>query len=97
MEKSLEMLVEYVLERCTGLETERRRLSQQLQKAEDRNDMLLDGYTKQADQLAKLAKLIKPSITWAKEKPEFLTIVNTPVVEEICDILRVKKDDTKTI
>lgn len=93
MEKTLEMMVEYILERCTGLETENRRLSHQVDALTQNNDRLMDDYAKQAEKMGKLAKFIRASITWNDSgKAEFMTCVNTPIVEEICEILRIEND-----
>lgn len=98
MEKTLEMMVEYILERCTGLETENRRLSHQVEKLTEQNDRLYEDYAKQAEKLGKLAKHIKASISWSDEgKAEFMTCVNAPIIEEICEILRIEKDDKKAM
>lgn len=96
MEKSMEMLIEYVLERCTGLETENRRLTQQIRKAEELKDQFYDGYSKQADQLATLARLIKPEVTWKENgAADYLSIYNTTIAQEICKILRISKEDMR--
>ena len=98
MEKTLEMMVEYILERCTGLETENRRLSHQVDTLTQHSDRLMDDYAKQAEKMGKLAKHIKASISWSDEgKAEFMTCVNAPIIEEICEILRIEKDDKKAM
>ena len=98
MEKTLEMMVEYILERCTGLETENRRLSHQVDALTQHSDRLMDDYAKQAEKMGKLAKHIKASISWSDEgKAEFMTCVNAPIIEEICEILRIEKDDKKAM
>lgn len=94
MEKILEMFTEYILERCTGLETENRRLAHQVEKLTEENDRLYEDYAKQAEKLGRVAKHLKASVTWSDEgKAEFITCVNAPIVEDICDILRLEKDD----
>jgi len=95
MEKSLEMLVEYVLEKCTALEMENRRLTQQLQKAEELKDQFYDGYSKQAEQLAEIAKLIKPCIEWHDDKVYALHIYDNEGLPAIVKILKIAKEDLK--
>ena len=95
MEKALEMMIEYILERCTGLETENRRLSQQLQKAEELKDQFYDGYNNQAENLASIARLIKPHIEWKEDKPYALHIYADEGLPELVKILRIAKEDIK--
>lgn len=98
MEKTLEMMVEYILERCTGLETENRRLSHQVDALTQHSDRLMDDYAKQAEKMGKLAKYLKPDISWSDEgEADLITCVNTQIVREICEILRIEKDDKKTM
>ena len=93
MEKTLEMMVEYILERCTGLETENRRLAHQVEKLTEQNDRIYEDYAKQAEKLGKLAKYLKPTISWSDEgEADYITCVNTPIVREICETLRIEKD-----
>jgi len=95
MEKSLEMLVEYVLEKCTALEMENRRLTQQLQKAEELKDQFYDGYSKQAEQLAEIAKLIKPHIEWKDDEAYSLHTYADEGLPAIVKILRITKEDMR--
>jgi len=95
MGKSLEMLVEYVLEKCTALEMENRRLTQQLQKAEELKDQFYDGYSKQAEQLAEIARLIKPHIEWKDDKAYSLHTYADEGLPAIVKILRITKEDVR--
>ena len=95
MEKSLEMLTEYVLERCTGLETENRRLTQQIRKAEELKDQFYDGYSRQAEQLAEIARLIKPHIEWKDDKAYSLHLYSDEGLPELVKILRIAKEDIR--
>ena len=95
MEETLKMLVEYVLEKCTALEMENRRLTQQLQKAEELKDQFYDGYSKQAEQLAEIARLIRPHLEWKNGKFYALHIYADEGLLEIIKILRITKEDIK--
>lgn len=95
MEETLKILVEYVLEKCTALEMENKRLSQQLQKAEDLKDQFYDGYNNQAENLASMARLIKPHIAWKEDKPYSLHIYANEGLPELVKILRIAKEDIK--
>lgn len=95
MEEILKMLTEYLLEKQTALEMENKRLTQQLQKAEDLKDQFYDGYSKQAEQLAEIARLIKPHIEWKNDKAYALHIYDNEGLLEIIRILRIVKEDIK--
>ena len=95
MEETLKILVEYVLEKCTALEMENKRLTQQLQKAEELKDQFYDGYSKQAEQLAEIARLIRPHIDWKEGKPYSLHTYGDEGLPEIVKILRIAKEDIK--
>ena len=95
MEETLKILTEFILERQTALEMENKRLSQQLQKAEDLKDQFYDGYSKQAEQLAEIARLIKPHIEWKEEKPYSLHTYSDEGLPEIVKILRIEQEVTK--
>ena len=95
MEETLKILVEYVLEKCTALEMENRRLTQQLQKAEELKDQFYDGYSKQAEQLAEIARLIRPHIEWKNDKPYSLHTYADEGLLEIVKILRIVKEELK--
>lgn len=95
MEETLKILVEYVLEKCTALEMENKRLTQQLQKAEDLKDQFYDGYSKQAEQLAEIARLIRPHIEWKNDKAYSLHTYADEGLPEIVKILRIEQEVTK--
>lgn len=95
MEETLKILVEYLLEKQTALEMENKRLTQQLQKAEDLKDQFYDGYSKQAEQLAEIARLIRPHIEWKNDKPYSLHTYSDEGLQEIVKILRIAKEDIK--
>lgn len=95
MEETLKILVEYVLEKCTALEMENKRLTQQLQKAEDLKDQFYDGYSKQAEQLAEIARLIKPHIEWHDDKAYSLHTYADEGLPAIVKILRIEKEDVR--
>jgi len=95
MEETLKILVEYLLEKQTALEMENKRLTQQLQKAEDLKDQFYDGYSKQAEQLAEIARLIRPHIEWKNGKAYALHIYADEGLLEIIKILRITKEDIK--
>ena len=95
MEETLKILTEFILERQTALEMENKRLTQQLQKAEDLKDQFYDGYSKQAEQLAEIARLIKPHIEWKEEKPYSLHTYADEGLPEIVKILRIEQEVTK--
>lgn len=95
MEETLKILTEFILERQTALEMENKRLSQQLQKAEDLKDQFYDGYSRQAEQLAEIARLIKPHIEWKEEKPYSLHTYADEGLPEIVKILRIEQEVTK--
>ena len=94
MEESLKMLVEYVLERCTGLEGENRRLNKIATAAQETKEQLYNEVTKQAEKLAKVTKLLKRGIAWTTYPSLYLSGSN---FEELCDLLRIEKDDKTTI
>ena len=93
MEKTLEMLVEYVLERCTGLEAENRRLEKIATAAQETKEQLFDEVTKQAEKLSKAVKLLKKGIVWNSYPSLYLSGSN---FEELCNLLRIEKDDKAT-
>ena len=95
MEEILKMLVEYLLEKQTALEMENKRLTQQLQKAEELKDQFYDGYSKQAEQLAEIVRLIRPHIEWKEEKPYSLHTYSDEGLQEIVKILRIEQEVTK--
>lgn len=96
MEETLKILTEFILERQTALEMENKRLSQQLQKAEDIKNQYYDGYNAQAEKLARLARLIRSEIRWAKDgEADYLSIYSARIVQEICKILRIEQEVTK--
>ena len=95
MDETSKMLAEYVLERCTGLEAENRRLTQQLQKSEEVKNKYYDGYAKQAEQLAEMARLIRPHLEWKNGKAYALHIYADEGLLEIIKILRITKEDIK--
>lgn len=95
MEETLKILTEFILERQTALEMENKRLTQQLQKAEDLKDQFYDGYSKQAEQLAEIARLIRPHIEWKEEKPYSLHTYADEGLPEIVKILRIVKEELK--
>ena len=94
MEESLKMLVEYVLERCTGLEGESRRLNKIATAAQETKEQLFTEVTKQAEKLAKVTKLLKKGIVWNSYPSIFISGSN---FEELCNLLRIEKDDKATI
>ena len=95
MEETLKIMTEFILEKCTALEMENRRLTQQLQKAEELKDQFYDGYSKQAEQLAEIARLIKPHIEWKNDKPYSLHTYADEGLPEIVKILRIVKEDLR--
>lgn len=95
MEETLKILTEFILERQTALEMENKRLSQQLQKAEDIKNQYYDGYNAQAEKLAQLARLIRPHIEWKEEKPYSLHTYSDEGLQEIVKILRIEQEVTK--
>lgn len=95
MEETLKILTEFILERQTALEMENKRLTQQLQKAEDLKDQFYDGYSKQAEQLAEIARLIRPHIEWKNDKPYSLHTYADEGLPEIVKILRIEQEVTK--
>ena len=95
MEETSKMLAEYVLERCTGLEAENRRLTQQLQKSEEVKNKYYDGYAQQAEQLAEIARLIRPHIEWKEDKAYSLHTYADEGLPELVKILRITKEDFK--
>lgn len=95
MEETLKIMTEFILEKCTALEMENRRLTQQLQKAEELKDQFYDGYSKQAEQLAEIARLIRPHIEWKNDKPYSLHTYADEGLPEIVKILRIVKEDLK--
>lgn len=95
MEETLKILVEFILEKQTALEMENKRLTQQLQKAEELKDQFYDGYSKQAEQLAEIARLIRPHIEWKEEKPYSLHTYSDEGLQEIVKILRIEQEVTK--
>lgn len=98
MEKTIEMLVEYVLEENTGLKTEKRRLEKDVTHLTEQNDRLYEDVAKNADKLARLAKQIKLGVMWNdSDEPDYITIVNTPIVREICEMLRIDRDGKATL
>ena len=94
MEESLKMLVEYVLERCTGLEGENRRLEKIATSAQETKEDLYNEVTKQAEKFAKMVKLLKKGIVWNSYPSLYLSGSN---FEELCDLLRIEKDGKATI
>ena len=92
MEKALEMLVEYILERCTGLETENRMLNKGEQRLKDQVDHYLNDNIKQAEKLAELKKEFASDLTWADGKPTGMYISTRHAVR-ICEILRIEEHD----
>lgn len=94
MEESLKMLVEYVLERCTGLEGENRRLEKIATSAQETKEDLYNEVTKQAEKFAKMVKLLKKGIVWNSYPSLYLSGSN---FEELCDLLRIEKDDKATL
>ena len=88
-------MTEFILEKCTALEMENKRLTQQLQKAEDLKDQFYDGYSKQAEQLAEIARLIKPHIEWKNDKAYSLHTYADEGLPEIVKILRIVKEELK--
>lgn len=95
MEETLKIMTEFILEKCTALEMENRRLTQQLQKAEELKDQFYDGYSKQAEQLAEIARLIRPHLEWKNGKFYALHIYADEGLLEIIKILRITKEDIK--
>ena len=95
MEETLKILTEFILERQTALEMENKRLTQQLQKAEDLKDQFYDGYSKQAEQLAEITRLIRPHIEWKNDKPYSLHTYADEGLPEIVKILRIVKEELK--
>lgn len=95
MEETLKILVEFILEKQTALEMENKRLTQQLQKAEELKDQFYDGYSKQAEQLAEIARLIKPHIDWKEDKPYSLHTYADEGLPAIVKILRIEQEVTK--
>ena len=95
MEETLKILTEFILERQTALEMENKRLTQQLQKAEELKDQFYDGYSRQAEQLAEIARLIRPHIEWKEEKPYSLHTYSDEGLQEIVKILRIEQEVTK--
>lgn len=95
MEETLKILVEFILEKQTALEMENKRLTQQLQKAEELKDQFYDGYSKQAEQLAEIARLIRPHVEWKNGKVYALHIYDNEGLPELVKILRIAKEDIK--
>lgn len=95
MEETLKILVEFILEKQTALEMENKRLTQQLQKAEELKDQFYDGYSKQAEQLAEIARLIRPHIEWKNDKPYSLHTYADEGLPAIVKILRITKEDLR--
>lgn len=95
MEETLKIMTEFILEKCTALEMENMRLTQQLQKAEELKDQFYDGYSKQAEQLAEIARLIRPHLEWKNGKFYALHIYADEGLLEIIKILRITKEDIK--
>lgn len=95
MEETLKILTEFILERQTALEMENKRLSQQLQKAEEVKDKYYDGYARQADQLAEIARLIRPHVEWKNGKAHALHIYADEGLLEIIKILRIEQEVTR--
>lgn len=93
MEHVMEMMVEYILERCTGLETENRRLTHQVERLTEQNDQLFTETAKNADKLAKLAKISKAHITWKDGRAYALHLYDNEGLLEVIDILRIEEDD----
>lgn len=97
MEKSLEMLVEYVLERCTGLETENRRLEHQNATLTEQNERIMTDYAKQADKFAEVAKRVKAKLMFKKDGSLDCLYMSNEKAEELIDILRIKANDKATL
>lgn len=95
MEETLKIMTEFILEKCTALEMENRRLTQQLQKTEELKDQFYDGYSKQAEQLAEIARLIRPHIEWKEDKAYSLHTYADEGLPELVKILRITKEDFK--
>lgn len=89
MEKTLEMCVEYILERCTGLETENRRLEHQNATLTEQNEHLMNDYVKQAEKLAEVAKRVKAKLQFNKEGSVDCLYMNKEKAEELIDILMI--------
>jgi len=96
MEESLKMLVEYVLERCTGLEAENRRLEHQNTTLTEQNEHIMNDYVKQADKFAEVAKRVKEKLTFAKDGSLDYLYMNKDKTQELLDILRIKLDGKAT-
>jgi len=95
MEETLKIMTEFILKKCTALEMENKRLTQQLQKAEDLKDQFYDGYSKQAEQLAEIARLIRPHIEWKDDRPYSLHTYADEGLPAIVKILRITKEDVR--
>lgn len=96
MEKTLEMLVEYVLERCTGLEAENRRLEHRSTTLAERNEHIMNDYVKQADKFAEVAKRVKEKLMFTKDGSLDCLYMNKDKTQELLDILRIKLDGKAT-
>ena len=98
MEKTIEMLVEYILEENTAYKTEIRRLEKEVAHLTEQNDRLYEDVAKNADKLAKLTKYIRQCITWdSKDGRPYLPIYDSTITEEICNTLRIQKDDKTAV
>lgn len=96
MEKSLEMCVEYILERCTGLETENRRLEHQNATLTEQNEHLMNDYVKQADKFAEVSKRVKEKLMFNKDGSLDCLYMGKEKAEELINILRIVLDGKAT-
>lgn len=97
MERTIEMLVEYVLERCTSLETENMRLASEVKHLTEQNDRLYGEVAKSADRLAEVTKLIRPGVKWENGKVDSVAQYNKLAAERICELLRIETDEKTTV
>lgn len=100
MEKAIEMMTEYLLERCPGLESENRIMRQKLERMEEQNASLaeqnvkfLDHESEMAKKLAELAKLINPLVRW-KDGNVYLLVpsLGEQKVGRIVELLDIKEN-----
>ena len=98
MEKTIEMLVEYILEENTALKTEKRRLEREVAHLTEQNDRLYEDVAKNADKLAKLARLVKDEVKWDEVGGvDYVTVYTRTKAQEICELLRITKDDKTAV
>lgn len=90
MEDAIKSLVELFVKEYEGIKKDVAYYHNMADHLANQNEVLRSTEQKNADNFARLKKLLAPNISWFDGKPLYISGINAEMLCEICEILKIE-------